>query len=286
MLSLRVLIGDSGVAKTMRFTGNMSISEAIKEIREKLETGGQDHGLFQAYNPKVGRPSRWLRGDRTLNFYDIKSGEEIIYKKRHRPLKVMLMDDSVVTVIIDDAGPVSEHVALVAEKLDLPNPEEYSFLLPGATRWLISADPLSTQNVDEGQMVVFKKKYFVTDQNVDKSDMKQLGLLYHQCQKAIVSGEYPCSTEEALSFGALQMQVDHGDFIPNKHSPGFVKVETVLPPRNRKKKKEEAAMYRDWENLRGLKKIGRHVPIHEIVPFSGHIWCAALPVQRRCVAQG
>ena len=47
----------------------MSISEAIKEIREKLETGGQDHGLFQAYNPKVGRPSRWLRGDRTLNFY-------------------------------------------------------------------------------------------------------------------------------------------------------------------------------------------------------------------------
>jgi hypothetical protein len=55
----------------MRFTGNMSISEAIKEIREKLETGGQDHGLFQPINPKVGRAARWLRGDRTFNFYDV-----------------------------------------------------------------------------------------------------------------------------------------------------------------------------------------------------------------------
>jgi talin len=84
---------------------------------------------------------------------------------------------------------VAEHVILVAEKLDLPNPEEYSFLVPGNPRWLNSSEPLSQQNVDEGQMVIFKKKYFVTDMQVDKSDVKQLSLLYHQCQKAIVGGE-------------------------------------------------------------------------------------------------
>lgn len=239
----------------MRFTGNMSISEAIKEIREKLETGGQDHGLFQPFNPKVGRASRWLRGDRTFNFYDIKSGEEIVYRKKHRPLKVLLMDDSVITVIIDDSCTVAEHCVLIAEKLDLPNPEEYSLLLPNATRWLHAGETLASQNIDDGTMVVFKKKYFVTDMQIDKSDIKQLGLLYHQCQKAIVAGEYPCSTEEALSCAALQLQIDHGDFIPNKHQPGFVDAVKYLPPRNRKKKKEEQAMYRDWENLRGLKKL-------------------------------
>ena len=239
----------------MRFTGNMSISEAIKEIREKLETGGQDHGLFQATNPKAGRPARWLRGDRTFNFFDVKSGEEIIYKKKHRPLKVMLMDDSVITVIIDDSCSVAEHCVLIAEKMDLPNPEEYSLLLPGNPRWLSSAEPLCSQGIDEGALVVFKKKYFVTDMQIDKSDIKQLGLLYHQCQKAIVAGEYPCTTEEALSFAALQLQVDHGDFIPNKHAVGFVDASLYLPPRNRKKKKEEQAMYRDWESIRGLKKL-------------------------------
>ncbi len=167
------LAGDTGVAKTMRFTGNMSISEAIKEIREKLETGGQDHGLFQPINPKVGRASRWLRGDRTFNFYDVKSGEEIIYRKKHRPLKVLLMDDSVITVIIDDSATVTEHCVLIAEKMDLPNPEEYSLLLPGNPRWLNAAETLCAQSVDDGSMVVFKKKYFVTDMNVDKTDVKE-----------------------------------------------------------------------------------------------------------------
>lgn len=96
----------------------------------------------------------------------IKSGEELVYKKRHRPLKVLLMDESVITIIADDAGTVAEHCALIAEKLDLPNPEEYSLLVPGNKRWLVSNETLSTQNVDEASMVIFKKKYFVTDMQV------------------------------------------------------------------------------------------------------------------------
>jgi hypothetical protein len=143
------------------------------------------------------------------------------------------MDDSVITVIIDDAGTVADHCVLIAEKLDLPvcglvysdvvvdavcvcvyvclcvsmlstccqqNPEEYSLLKPGSTLWLISNETLSPQGVDETIMVIFKKKYFLTDDHLDKSEMKetQLCLLYHQCQKAIVSGEYLCSSKEGI----------------------------------------------------------------------------------------
>lgn len=54
-----------------------------------------------------------------------------------------------------------------------------------------------------------------------------------------MAGEYPCSSEEGLSFAALQLQIDHGDYIPNKHVLGFVQVEKYLPPRQHKKKKDE-----------------------------------------------
>ena len=37
MLALKVEISSSRVSKTMRFTANMSVSEACKEIREKTE---------------------------------------------------------------------------------------------------------------------------------------------------------------------------------------------------------------------------------------------------------
>ncbi len=69
--------GEGAEVVTDRVQGNMSISEAIKEIREKLEAGGQDHGLFQPANPKVGRAARWLRGDRTFNFFDVSRAKTV-----------------------------------------------------------------------------------------------------------------------------------------------------------------------------------------------------------------
>lgn len=59
-----------------------------KQIREKsaaTEGTGADHGLFQ---PGDGvRMGRWLRPERTLMFYDLKSGDLVMYRKKHRPLK-------------------------------------------------------------------------------------------------------------------------------------------------------------------------------------------------------
>ncbi len=76
MLSLKVVLM-TGQTKTMRFTGNMSISEACKDIREKTEEGGPDHSLFRPPNAIKARKGQWLRGDRTFNFYDVISGEEL-----------------------------------------------------------------------------------------------------------------------------------------------------------------------------------------------------------------
>lgn len=80
----------NGAVKTMRFTSEMSVSEACEQIFEKtneggfmkfteitylvftLHTGGIDHGLFL---PSVeGRtPAKWLVPEKTLQFYDLQS---------------------------------------------------------------------------------------------------------------------------------------------------------------------------------------------------------------------
>lgn len=55
----------------MKFAPLMSVSEVLNQIREKSGEGGEDHGLFQPAH-EAKRAARWLRPDRTLQFYDLR----------------------------------------------------------------------------------------------------------------------------------------------------------------------------------------------------------------------
>lgn len=94
---------------------------------------------------------------------------------------------------------------------------------------------LQEQGVDEKEVLLLKKKFFVTDANVDRSDPIQLHLLYvqvrdsplslsfmytyispscfynssdaHQCRDAITHGHTPVSLNEAYALAALNLQV-------------------------------------------------------------------------------
>src|SRR3989338_6378279 len=108
----------------------MSIHEVIAEIREKTSMGGADHGIFQpaqSGNPKA----RWLRSDKTLRFYDIQSGMDIEYKKKHRQIKVKLLDDTQKVILVDESSTVAEITLVIADKLSIKNPEEFSIKLEG-----------------------------------------------------------------------------------------------------------------------------------------------------------
>jgi hypothetical protein len=48
---------------------------------------------------------------------EVKSGDYLEFRKRHRPLKVKTLDDSLKTVIVNESLPVSEVVAKACEKL-------------------------------------------------------------------------------------------------------------------------------------------------------------------------
>ena len=68
-----------------------------------------------------------------------------------------------------------------------------------------------------------RKKFFFTDQNVDRNDPIQLHLLYVQSRDAIIEGVHPVNKEEATQFAALQCQIQYGNHNEAKHKGGFLK---------------------------------------------------------------
>jgi hypothetical protein len=78
-MALNIKVEWGAAQKMFRFNQEMTIFEVCKQIREKLniEGIGSDHGLFQ---PAEGaRMGRWLKPERTLMFYDMKSNVRMTF---------------------------------------------------------------------------------------------------------------------------------------------------------------------------------------------------------------
>ena len=90
-------------------------------------------------------------------------------------------------------------------------------------RWLNPERTLREQGLTEADAIILKKKFFFTDQNIDRNDPVQLNLMYNQAREMIVSGKHPCTAEEASQFAAIQMQIQYGNHEPDKHKVGFLR---------------------------------------------------------------
>ena len=76
-----------------------------------------DHGLFKlAEDSSTGC---WLNEERTLEHYNLKSGDMLQYKSKLRLLRVKTLDDSVKTLQIDDSQTVTEVVKAVCAKFGM-----------------------------------------------------------------------------------------------------------------------------------------------------------------------
>ncbi len=70
-VTLKILIQATGSVKAMRLELDASISDVLKEIREKSEVAGKDYGLFVPANIETGKKAYWLAKNRTLRYYEI-----------------------------------------------------------------------------------------------------------------------------------------------------------------------------------------------------------------------
>lgn len=79
MASINIKVIIKNQTKTFRFSNEMYIGEAIKEILLKLNDTGSalDHGLFQPASGEL--KARWLKNNRTFKYYGIASGVCIFF---------------------------------------------------------------------------------------------------------------------------------------------------------------------------------------------------------------
>lgn len=254
------------ITKTLSLVGSMTVQEVCREIREKNGevAGGVDHSLFWPDNKK------WLAQGRTLDFYDVKTGDTLEFKKKHRILKVKMMDDSIKTFLIDESLPVKNIVEYVGQKLGIINIEEYSFAPTDEpstpkerkkdkkkedVQWLNPAKSLIEQGLGENDVVIFKKKFFFSDQNIDRNDPIQLNLLYNQVRELIIMGKYPCTMEEASQLAAMQCQIQYGNYDSTKHKGNFFRNPEIVPKEYYKNKTVEKMIQQEYSKLIGLSEL-------------------------------
>uniref|UniRef100_A0A670Z4S2 Talin 1 n=1 Tax=Pseudonaja textilis TaxID=8673 RepID=A0A670Z4S2_PSETE len=273
-LSLKISIGN--VVKTMQFEPSTMVYDACRIIRERVPEAqmGQPHdfGLFLSdEDPKKGI---WLEAGKALDYYMLRNGDTMEYKKKQRPLKIRMLDGTVKTVMVDDSKTVTDMLMTICARIGITNYDEYSLVREileekkeeqtGTLRkdktllrdekkmerlkqklhtddelnWLDHGRTLREQGIDDNETLLLRRKFFYSDQNVDSRDPVQLNLLYVQARDDILNGSHPVSFDKACEFAGFQCQIQFGPHNEQKHKAGFLDLKDFLPKEYVKQKGE------------------------------------------------
>ncbi|XP_050842694.1 talin-1 isoform X2 [Serinus canaria] len=273
-LSLKISIGN--VVKTMQFEPSTMVYDACRMIRERVPEAqiGQsnDFGLFLSdEDPKKGI---WLEAGKALDYYMLRNGDTMEYKKKQRPLKIRMLDGTVKTVLVDDSKTVTDMLMTICARIGITNYDEYSLVreimeekkeeVTGTLKkdktllrdekkmeklkqklhtddelnWLDHGRTLREQGIDDNETLLLRRKFFYSDQNVDSRDPVQLNLLYVQARDDILNGSHPVSFDKACEFAGHQCQIQFGPYNEQKHKPGFLELKDFLPKEYVKQKGE------------------------------------------------
>ncbi|KAJ8260864.1 hypothetical protein COCON_G00165870 [Conger conger] len=289
MVALSLKIGVGNVVKTMQFEPSTLVYDACRIIRERVPEAqlGQpnDYGLFLSdEDPKKGI---WLEAGKALDYYMLRNGDTLEYKKKQRPLKIRMLDGTVKTVMVDDSKIVSDMLMTICARIGITNYDEYSLVrdileekkeettgtlkkdktllrddkkmeklkqklhTDDELNWLDHGRTLREQGVEEIEMLLLRRKFFYSDQNVDSRDPVQLNLLYVQARDDILNGSHPVSFDKACDFAGYQCQIQFGDHNESKHKPGFLDLKEFLPKEYIKHKGEKKIFqaHKNYQNM-------------------------------------
>uniref|UniRef100_A0A8B9ZIR0 Talin-1 n=1 Tax=Anas platyrhynchos TaxID=8839 RepID=A0A8B9ZIR0_ANAPL len=262
-LSLKISIGS--VVKTMQFEPSTMVYDACCMIQERVPKAqmGQssDFGLFLLdEDPKKGI---WLEAGKALDYYMLRNGDTMEYKKKQWPLKIRKLDGTVKTVMVDDSKTITDILMTICTRIGITNYDEYSLEVTGTLKkdetllrdekkmeklkqklhtddelnWLDHGRTLCEQGIDD-ETLLLRRKFFYSDQNVDSQDLVQLNLLYVQARNDILNGSHPVSFDKACEFAGYQCQIQFGPHNEQKHKPVFLELKDFLPKEYIKQKGE------------------------------------------------
>uniref|UniRef100_A0A674EKN4 Talin 2 n=1 Tax=Salmo trutta TaxID=8032 RepID=A0A674EKN4_SALTR len=294
-LSLKICVRQYNVVKTMQFEPSTPVYDACRIIRERVpeaQTGqASDYGLFLSDDDP--RKGIWLESGRTLDYYMLRNGDVLEYKKKQRPQKIKMLDGAVKTIMVDDSKTVGELLVTICSRIGITNYEEYSLLQEGVEdkkedghgtgtlkkdrtllrderkmeklkaklhtdddlNWLDHSRTFREQGVEESEMLLLRRKFFYSDQNVDSRDPVQLNLLYVQARDDILNGSHPVSFDKACEFAGIQAQIQFGPHVEHKHKPGFLDLKEFLPKEYIKQRGSEKKIFVDHKSCGEMTEI-------------------------------
>ncbi|XP_041835716.1 talin-2a isoform X1 [Melanotaenia boesemani] len=293
VLSLKICVRQCNVVKTMQFEPSTAVYDACRIIRERVpeaQTGqASDYGLF--LSDEDPRKGIWLESGRTLDYYMLRNGDILEYKKKQRPQKIKMLDGAIKTIMVDDSKTVGELLVTICSRIGITNYEEYSLIQETVEEkkedgmgtlkkdrtllrderkmeklkaklhtdddlnWLDHSRTFREQGVDENETLLLRRKFFYSDQNVDSRDPVQLNLLYVQARDDILNGSHPVSFDKACEFGGIQAQIQFGPHIEHKHKPGFLDLKEFLPKEYIKQRGAEKKIFQEHKNCGEMTEI-------------------------------
>jgi talin len=261
---LKIVIVKAGITRAVQCDPLMTVYDTCQHIRQKIPQASTDkphtYGLFcTTEDPTQGY---WLESVRTLKSYGLRSGSVVQYGSKYRVVRVLTLDHTLRSLLVDESLPLSHITRNVCAKIGLSNPQEFSFTVDDDTNqftlrkrehskhdhalatmkkqlhtddtlmWVSPTQTLRQQALlDSSVVLTLRKKLFFTDENVNSNDPVQLHLLFVQCREAIVEGAHPVTKQEAIQLAALQLQVEFGNQKEGHVDKNFVKsmLKQVLP---------------------------------------------------------
>ncbi|CAG5092292.1 Similar to Tln1: Talin-1 (Mus musculus) [Cotesia congregata] len=130
-LSLRISIPEKNATKMMQFDPSTSVFDACRIIREKLAEASnmgqpKDYGLFLA--DEDAKKGVWLEPGRNLDYYILRNGDLLEYRRKLRTLRVRMLDGTLKTLLVDDSQPVANLMVVICTKIGITNHDEYSLV--------------------------------------------------------------------------------------------------------------------------------------------------------------
>uniref|UniRef100_A0A8C8RL09 Talin 2 n=1 Tax=Pelusios castaneus TaxID=367368 RepID=A0A8C8RL09_9SAUR len=242
-LSLKICIRQCNVVKTMQFEPSTAVYDACRVIRERVpeaQTGqASDYGLF--LSDEDPRKGIWLEAGRTLDYYMLRSGDILEYKKKQRPQKIRMLDGSVKTVMVDDSKTVGELLVTICSRIGITNYEEYSLIQESIE-----------EKKEEGTGTLKKDRTLLRD---ERKMEKLKAKLHTDDDYDILNGSHPVSFEKACEFGGFQAQIQFGPHVEHKHKPGFLDLKEFLPKEYIKQRGAEKKIFQEHKNCGEMTEI-------------------------------
>uniref|UniRef100_A0A8B9HEU0 Talin-1 n=1 Tax=Astyanax mexicanus TaxID=7994 RepID=A0A8B9HEU0_ASTMX len=242
MVALSLKIGVGNVVKTMQFEPSTMVYDACRIIRERVPEAqlGQpnDYGLFLSdEDPKKGI---WLEAGKALDYYMLRNGDTLDYKKKQRPLKIRMLDGTVKTVMVDDSKIVSDMLMTICARIGITNYDEYSLVRD-----------IGEEKKEETTGTLKRDKTLLRD---DKKMEKLKQKLHTDDEYDILNGSHPVSFDKACEFAGYQCQIQFGDHNESKHKPGFLDLKEFLP-KEYIKNKGEKKIFQAHKNCQNMTEI-------------------------------